>query len=289
MLSAKPWFARVVLAFLILVAVGCGEREDEGFVAVVPVKPRAVACADIAYKAGLGKELALTQDGLIPAGVTQLRFRGMDNGGVPVYGPITLKKARALTLSKVPVTVVKLVVEQLEGERTVAAAAVPVTLEANQMTIVKNPYFFALAPDGKGQEAAAGGAHGYFYHLATLARATVQGGSDIPFSSNGPSSGVSHDGGAKEMTVSQPGDYLIEYQASTSSDIGSSLALAVNGQVQPSTVALRRDSLGVVSGKAVLRLQAGDSLTLRNNSSSAITLCLGPQVGVRVSLVQLGR
>lgn len=289
MLSVKPWFARAVLAFLILVAVGCGEREDNGFVAVVPSQPRSVAYSEISYKSGLGKERTLTQDGLIPASVTALRFRGVDNGGIPVYGPVTLKKGRVLPLGKVPVTVVKLVVEQLEGERTLAAATVPVTLAANETTTVKNPYFFALAPEGKGQPPAAGGAHGYFYHLATLARATVQGGSDIPFSSNGPSNGLNHSDGANEIVASQPGDYLIEYQASTSSGIGSSLGLAINGQVQPSTVALRRDSLGVVSGKAILRLQAGDSLTLRNTSSSAITLCLGPQVGVRVSLVQLGR
>lgn len=284
----KTWSARLSLAFLILVMVGCGERDDNGFVATVPGKPRPVETGSVAYLAMLGSSRDLSQDGLLPSGVTALRFRGLDNGGVPVYGPVTLRKSSRLTLENVPTTVVKLLVEQLEGEQTMAAALVPISLAANQVTSVKNPYFFARTPSGKAQPVAAGGAHGYFYHLASLARSTVQGGCDIPFSSNGPTNGVSHSGGAKEITIASAGDYLVDYQASVSSSIGTSLAIAVNGTVDPSTLALRRDSLGVVSGKAILRLAAGDVVTLRNTSSSALTLSLSPQVGVRVSLVQLG-
>lgn len=288
-MTLKSWSARAIMAFLILVAVGCGDRDDEGFVSTVPGRPKPAPTAAVDYQAGLGSSRSLSQDGLIPTGVTALRFRGLDNGGVPVYGPITLKKASHIALADVPVTVVKLVVEQLEGERTIAAASLPVNLSPNVVNTVKNPYFFASAPAGRSScSADSTGGHGYFYHLATLARSTVQGGADIPFSSNGPSQGVSHRGGGEQITLTAAGDYLVEYQASTSSGIGTSLALAVNGTVDPATIALRRDSFGMVSGKAILRLAAGDILTLRNASSSPLTLSLTPQVGVRISLVQLG-
>lgn len=279
---------RIFLACFLVVLIGCGRREDEGFAATVKGSPPLASTGTLVYQAPLSDRPNLSKDGLVPSSVTRLRFRGLDNGGVPVFGPVTLDKASALTLEKVPTTVDKLVVELLTADRILAAATVPVRLSAVEPSKVKNPYFFTLAPQDIGQGEGEGGSHGYIYHLASLARSTVTSGADIPLSTNGPVEGVDHRAGSSEITVSRGGAYLVEYRATFQGGIGASVGLALDGEVLPATVVTCHDSLGVVSGKAILRLNAGDVLTLRNNSPEAITLALGPKVGVQVGLIQLG-
>ncbi len=275
------------LVISLLLLVSCGRTVDPDVVVAVKGRAPVGGHGDIVYLAPLGQRAELSRDGLLPIGVSHLRFRGLDNGGVPVYGPVTLDRAATLKLERVPTSVSKLVVELVEGSSLLAATSVPVQVAANRATTVRNPYVFVLAPTSA--EGMGGASHGYFYHLATsLTRATWQAGSDIHLSSNGPANGISHRAGSSEIIVGVGGTYLVEYQAYLSTGIGASLALAVNGSVQPETVALRHDSYGLVSGRAILSLAAGDVLTLRNNERETLTLSLAKRVGLRLSMVQLG-
>lgn len=289
MSRSTPW----PYVFSVLLVLSCGRPVEHAVVAGRP-QPRIsvasipLATATIVYKAPTGHSDRLAGDGLVPTGIDGLRFRGLDNGGVPVFGPVTRARASELTLDHVPTSVTRLVVELIAKQEVRAATSLPVRLEANRSVSVKNPYFFVPAPPGTAAGDQGGPSHGYFYHLATLARATVQAGADIGLSSNGPAHGVTHQAGSSEILVESGGTYLVEYQASLNDGIGASLALAVNGKVDPASVALRRDSFGLISGKAILKLEAGDALTLRNNAIDPITLSLGQRVGVRISLVQLG-
>ena len=276
--------------FLLLVVVGCAAvHKDDGFVATLKGDSHVVPTGTIAYLAPLSQVSAsLSRDGLVPANVTHLRFRGLDNGGIPVFGPVTLAKAAALTLEDVPVTTDRLVVELLVPQGILAATSVPVRVAQARVTTVKNPYFFSMAPGGKPAQAEGAQDYGYVYHLATLAGIRIDAGSDIPLSNNGSLKGVDHRPGTGEVTVASDGFYLIDYRASLKAEIGASLAIAINGQVDASTTALLIDSFGLIEGQAVLCLKAGDVVTLRNSSRSAITLALGPKVAARLGILRLG-
>jgi hypothetical protein len=124
--------------------------------------------------------------------------------------------------------------------------------------------------------------------LATLADATVVGGADVPLSNNGPLAGVTHTAGATTVTVPTAGVYQIDYNINITAGIGSAIAIAVNGTVDPSTPITALVAVGEVSGTAMLTLAAGDVLTLRNNSAVALTLSLAPNVGAQFNVIELG-
>ncbi|PEL93329.1 collagen-like protein, partial [Bacillus cereus] len=128
---------------------------------------------------------------------------------------------------------------------------------------------------------------GYVYQLATIADATVVGGADIPFSNNGPLSGISHIVGTTTVTVPTTGVYEIEFIINITSGIGSQLGIAVNGTVDSSTVYPVLVATGEISGQAQLSLNAGDVLTLRNNSAVPLTMSLAPAIGASMTINQL--
>jgi hypothetical protein len=134
-------------------------------------------------------------------------------------------------------------------------------------------------PSGAGTSA-----YGYVYQLATLADATVVGGADIPFSNTGPANNVTHVPGTTTIVISNTGQYEVNYQVSITAGIGSALAIAVNGVVDASTVVNTLVATGIVSGKAIITLNAGDVITLRNNSLVALTLGLAPAVSGQLTI-----
>ncbi|WP_278246306.1 BclA C-terminal domain-containing protein [Lacrimispora aerotolerans] len=114
------------------------------------------------------------------------------------------------------------------------------------------------------------------------------GGADVPLSNNGPLAGVTHTAGTTTVTVPTAGVYQIDYNISITAGIGASVAIAVNGAVDPSTPVTALVATGEVSGTAMLTLAAGDVLTLRNNSAVALTLTLAPNVGAQLNIIELG-
>ena len=147
-------------------------------------------------------------------------------------------------------------------------------------------------PEGKeGKEGPEGKAasleFGYGYELATVADATVVGGADVPFSNNGPLSGVTHTAGTTTFTIPTAGSYRIGYRLGYTAGVGAQLAIAVNGTVDASTPVTLNSSAGEVSGEAILTLAAGDIVTLRNNSAIAFTMELAPVVGASLVIQRL--
>jgi len=129
--------------------------------------------------------------------------------------------------------------------------------------------------------------YGYVYELATAADATVAGGSDVPFSNNGPLNGVTHAAGTTTVTVPITGDYQIDYYVNVTVGIGASIAIAVNGSVNNTTPIAVLATDGGISGSAMLALAAGDVITLRNNSSTPFIMGLAPNIGAQLDIILL--
>jgi hypothetical protein len=128
----------------------------------------------------------------------------------------------------------------------------------------------------------------YIFQLATIADATVVGGADVVFSNNGPTfGGVTHTAGTTVMTVPSAGTYSVEYCISFTAGVGATMAIAVNGVVDPSTSVTFLTATGTVCGQAMLQLTAGDILTLRDNSATPFTLALAPSVSAQLIVNQV--
>jgi hypothetical protein len=128
---------------------------------------------------------------------------------------------------------------------------------------------------------------GYVYQLATLADATVIGGADIPFSNNGPLTGITHTAGTTTVTVPATGVYKIDYGVTITSGVGSAIAVVVNGAVDASTNVDFLVATGQQTGSAIMSLAAGDVLRLRNNSATPFTCDLAPGVGAQMNVTLL--
>jgi hypothetical protein len=122
------------------------------------------------------------------------------------------------------------------------------------------------------------------YNLAADA-VTVSGNTDIAFNSNGALSGVTHTAGATTVTVPNTGIYQIDYGVNIQAGFGSAVAIAVNGIPVPST----NIPVGVsgAAGTVILSLNAGDVLTLRNNTVNQIVLSPSPSIGALLRVIQL--
>ncbi|MBR9649289.1 DNRLRE domain-containing protein [Clostridium tyrobutyricum] len=128
-------------------------------------------------------------------------------------------------------------------------------------------------------------AYGYIYNLQD-SMAIANG--DILFSNNGYLNGIAHTTGTAEISITQTGIYEINYIISTTINSNTaSLAIAVNGFVQPSTQVIVLLGAGKTSGNAVLTLNAGDIITLRNTSTNTIVLENTPNVNAQLVITKL--
>jgi hypothetical protein len=126
------------------------------------------------------------------------------------------------------------------------------------------------------------------YQLATIVDATVVGGADVPFSNNGPLvGGITHTAGTTTTTVPNAANYSISYSVNLTAGVGSAIAIAVNGTVDPATNIVALVAVGEISGDTILSLAAGDVITLRNNSAIPLVTDLAPGVGAQLNILQL--
>ncbi|MGC7870150.1 cell wall-binding repeat-containing protein [Desulfosporosinus sp. SYSU MS00001] len=167
------------------------------------------------------------------------------------------------------------------------------SLKAGDVITLRNnsavPLTMALAPAAGAQISITevSGIMGNAYQLATLADATVVSGADVPFSTNGPMSGIGHLAGTPTMMIANTGTYKIDYNASITAGAGSDLAVAIDGIAAPSPSISLLTATGEISGSVILSLNAGDIVTLQNNSAIALTLALAPSAGAQMSIVPL--
>jgi len=125
------------------------------------------------------------------------------------------------------------------------------------------------------------------YDLAPAPGLVILGGEDVPFSNNGPISGITHNPGSTDILIETSGVYEVNYSVELISGIGSSLSIAVNGVVDPSTIFIPIVAIGEITGIQLLELVAGDVLTLRNDSTVSFTLSAEPGVGARIVLIRI--
>jgi hypothetical protein len=110
----------------------------------------------------------------------------------------------------------------------------------------------------------------------------------VIFDSNGVTTpGVTHAPGTTQIAVTTPGDYKISF--SVSGVEPSQMALFLNGAPLTGTVYGSGAGTQQNTGQAIVRLAAGDVLTVRNHSSAAAvtleTLSGGTQTNVNASIV----
>ncbi len=120
-----------------------------------------------------------------------------------------------------------------------------------------------------------------------MADSTVVGGADVPFSNNSQLKGVAHTAATTTFTVTEAGFYEVLYSVNYTAGVGAQIAVAVNGTVNPQSSVSLLTATGHVNGVVILSLAAGDVITLRNNSATAITLALAPSVAAQIALVKL--
>ena len=127
--------------------------------------------------------------------------------------------------------------------------------------------------------------YGYIYFLAP-AIFTVNPGSDIPFTNEGPLLSMTHPT-PFIVAIKVTGDYLIKYAVYLNFVATASIALTVNGIVNPATQVSSVIPTGTLSSEAIVTLNAGDIVTLRNTGVRPIRLILSPNIGSQLNLVKL--
>lgn len=179
--------------------------------------------------------------------------------------------------------------DRLRVDESTGAVRIP-TLPTAATTGMNNLTCFdsngVLGPCAPGAVSGGITTYGYAYQLATIADSTVIGGADVPFSNSGPLSSVTHPT-ITTLTVPSAGVYEVDYSISITAGVGSQIGIAVNGMVDPSTPVMALVATGLISGKALLTLAAGDVVTMRNNSAVPLVMTLAPGVGAQLRLVKL--
>jgi hypothetical protein len=125
---------------------------------------------------------------------------------------------------------------------------------------------------------------GYVYN--TTPSLLVPAGTAITFSANGPLQDIVHIVGTAPVIVANTGTYQIDYSVLISAGLGTTISLAINGTVDPSTTVGSIAIANQISGTAMLSLAAGDSLTLVNSSGVALTL-FSIGVNAQLNIIQL--
>ncbi len=243
-----------------------------------------------------GQTPVLLEDQTVPVQVTDFRFSGFNSEGRLIFGPLVRAKSASVLLNEMPIEVVNLRVELLVGSLVVGGVALPVSLQANQTTIITNPTFlFPGIDSGEPGEPGPPGPPG-----PPVDGSTAYGSftflSDQQFSGGGPLTGVELSngdlldlptvlasvGGVERSSfgvysVEQAGDYLVTYQIELASMAGVGRLLA-QGEIENQARLLLRVG-GAVSDRvifndetfqpvkltiqSILSLEGGEPLTLQ--------------------------
>jgi hypothetical protein len=113
---------------------------------------------------------------------------------------------------------------------------------------------------------------------------TVNQNQDFSFNNTGPYDGITHTSGT-QLTVGSAGTYQVDYCITVSAEFFAELAVTVNGVPNSSTHLDVNQGIGSVCGVALLSLQDGDVLTLRQVGLSVTTV--GTGVSAQLSIIQV--
>ena len=135
--------------------------------------------------------------------------------------------------------------------------------------------------------------YAYIYNTAAE---TVNGNAPVTFAENGAlSSGITHTAGSETVTLTEAGTYDVRYTVTGAA--ANQFYLALNGTEVPgslygSTPGTTGDARPVTVGSAIVTAAANDTLTLVNNSATAVTLATqtggtGANVNASMTIVKL--
>ena len=121
-----------------------------------------------------------------------------------------------------------------------------------------------------------------------MAGETVPLEADVTFDSNGVlSSGMAHTPGSAGITLANAGTYEVTYEVSGTAP--TQIALFDNGALVPGTVYGSGAGTQQNTGSAIITVAAGDTITVRNHTSSAAiglaTAIGGTQANVNASVM----
>lgn len=118
--------------------------------------------------------------------------------------------------------------------------------------------------------------------------ASIDPGTDIPLTANGPLLNILHATGAAPVQILTAGTYYIAYSVNYFAGEGASIALAVDSVVNNTTIIPLLAEEGNVAGTAMLALSAGDTVTLRNSSSTkGFDTATSPPLYAQMTLIRL--
>ena len=116
-------------------------------------------------------------------------------------------------------------------------------------------------------------------HVTSTATQALADNGDVVFEASSSVSAITLGGANTLLTVSTAGTYLVSWQVSTAGSSGT-LAMTVNGTVHPMTRwGLGGGSAKLIGGQAIIMLAAGDTITLRNVSTTTFTISLNGNGG----------
>jgi hypothetical protein len=118
--------------------------------------------------------------------------------------------------------------------------------------------------------------YGYIYNLSAQ---VVPLEAAVTFDSNGLGTpGITHAPGSANIVVADPGDYKITFSVSATEPC--QFAIFDNGVVVPESVYGSGAGTQQDAGQVILAVNAGDVITLVNNTSAAaVTLAAAPPIG----------
>jgi hypothetical protein len=104
------------------------------------------------------------------------------------------------------------------------------------------------------------------------------------FSTNGSLDSITHNAGTAGFVIQKTGRYLISFVISTSEVDSGNVGLAVDGVVATGTTT----QLAVETvGQAILDLDTGDEVTLRNIDGVGVDMVTSPAIAITINFVQL--
>ncbi|EGO65841.1 BclA C-terminal domain-containing protein, partial [Acetonema longum] len=124
----------------------------------------------------------------------------------------------------------------------------------------------------------------YVYSLSTTA-ILVPANTDVPFNNTGPISDITHPNDTT-LVIATTGDYLVEYSVSLNFVTPASIAIVVNGTINPATQLTSFNPTDQLIGQAILSLIAGDQITVRNTDTLPFFLRISPSIGAQLTISQ---
>jgi hypothetical protein len=123
--------------------------------------------------------------------------------------------------------------------------------------------------------------------LATETTDTIAGGDPILFSNNGVLHNITHIPDTAGITVANTGAYQIDYDINATGGPNSIISLAVNGIVNSTTLIKVLTANTHVCGSVILNLNAGDIISVVNDSAFTLKVDDSPNIGAQINIIQL--